>query len=169
MLFSKLFMLATTEPILSCLRFNLLLPVSPISHIVSTTLGGFHTLLDLESTLPYPVLVSVPVLVSTPASVSATVFVKVLAPVFAPSLLPSQFPFCVRSLAATPVPAPSLSPSSSPSPCVCVCVFVFVQINTISLNHIHRYTLLPVWQVVIKRYECQKVTCYLNHQGSTSR
>ena len=54
LLFSRLSGSATTETILSCLRFYISTQVSPVSHIVYTTSLGIFALLRLSSALPYP-------------------------------------------------------------------------------------------------------------------
>ena len=55
LLLSKLSGSATTEPILSCLRFYISTQVSPVSHIVYTISLGIFALLRLSSALPDPV------------------------------------------------------------------------------------------------------------------
>ena len=106
----------------------------PVSHIASTTLVWFLSLICLSSALPDPIFVPVrfpsSLLLLFPSSLTSALTspslsfarLRVSTPVFipfpAPSSLPSPFPSCVPSFPFTPVlvPAPSPSPTLSPSP-----------------------------------------------------
>ena len=115
--------------------FSLSTRFFPVSHIASTTLVWFLSLICLSSALPDPIFVPVPfpssLLLLFPSSLpspfpspslfSARLRVStppVFVPFPAPSPLPSPFPSCVPSFPFTPVlvPAPSPSPTLSPSP-----------------------------------------------------